>query len=105
MSRLETGDLLSFPAIADSVAWPASTGTLSVLPLQSRIFGAGPSTVCFGTGQVYFKGWSNDETAIFQRTIRSGSADVPYDLGLKTPVVSDPSYSGPILLTGLEPSQ
>lgn len=93
---------LDLPMISGSARCPASTGIVGVVPSQPHIFGAWPGSVWFGTGPVYFKGWTNDEAAIFQRTIRSGSAAVPYDFGFKTPVVSDVSYSGPILLRGRE---
>lgn len=93
---------LGFPTISESAACPASTGTYGIVPSQSHIFGSGPGAVWFGTGPVYFKGWSDRETAVFQRTIRSGDVAVPYDFGFKTPVVSDVSYSGPILIRGRE---
>lgn len=94
---------LELPTLSASAECPASIGTVGVVPIEAHIFGLPPGVVWFGTGPVYVMGWSNlDEAAVFQHTIRSGSAPGRYGFRFKTPVVSDVLYSGPILLRGRE---
>ena len=94
---------LELPIVSASAECPASIGAVGVVPIEARVFGLPPGLVWFGAGPVYVLGWSNlDEAATFQRTIRSGSAQGAYGFRFKTPVVSDISYAGPILLRGRE---
>jgi hypothetical protein len=89
---------LDFPAVQAGDLCPTSKGSREVVPDESYIFGAGG--FWFGSGPGYFSlSWRDDigEDAMF-------SLDpVPYVDGVysaKTPWVSNPSYTGSILIRG-----
>lgn len=85
------------PHIGENETCTISLGTRGTVPLQSHIFGG---ALWFGAGPVYFAlAWksSSDDGATFPLE------PVPQDRNArraKTPWVSSPSYSGPILIRG-----
>ncbi len=85
------------PRLGEKEACPISFGTRSTVPLQSHIFGG---ALWFGAGPVYFAlAWkaSPGDGATF------ALEPVPIDRGArraKTPWVSSPSFSGPVLIRG-----
>jgi len=85
------------PRLGEKEACPISLGTRGTVPLQPHIFGG---ALWFGAGPVYFAlAWkaSSDDGAIFALNA------VPHDRGArraKTPWVSSPSFSGPVLIRG-----
>jgi len=90
---------LTLPSIRPGDSCTIAVGSRGTVPNQTHIFGA--SGVWFGAGPVYvalpYKFTDNNNNATF-------SLDpVPLDDGVhraKTPWVSVPSYSGPILIRG-----
>lgn len=89
---------LILPSLGDREPCPASKGRTSTVPEEDYIFGAGG--YWYGNGPVYFGlSWKipDEQRAVF-------SIDrVPLEGGefrAKTPWVSSPSYSGPILVRG-----
>ena len=89
---------IQVPRLAEGEACPVSVGSRTTVPSQRHIFGA--RGVWFGSGPVYFSlAWkaSSDNDATF------GLQPVPYERNAyqaKTPWVSVPSYSGPVLVRG-----
>jgi hypothetical protein len=89
---------MKLPQVGRGEACPISMGTRDTVPRQRHIFGAGG--VWFGSGPVYLSlAWkaSSDDNASF------ALAPVPYEKNAyraKTPWVSVPSYSGPVLIRG-----
>ena len=91
---------LQFSTIHRDDVCPRSKGNRSVVPQERYIFGSGG--VWFGSGPVYLSlSWkdSGSEDAAFSL------APVPREGGVfraKSPWVAAPSYSGPILIRGLQ---
>ena len=87
---------LKLPALRSGEPCPISTGRRDTVPPQSHIFGSG--SFWFGDGPVFVAlAWKDsvDNKAVFglERVPREGNA-----YRAKTPWVSDPAYSGPILI-------
>ncbi len=89
---------VQLPRLGPDEACPVSVGTRETVPRQPHIFGA--AGVWFGSGPVYLSlAWkaSRDDDARF------ALMPVGRDAGAyraKTPWVSVPSYSGPVLIRG-----
>lgn len=91
---------LRLPALGVGQACPVSVGTRNEVPAQSHIFGAVSGQLWFGSGPVYFA-WMWRKSAGDSATFNLDR--VPIENGArraKTPWVSVPSYSGPIVIRG-----
>jgi len=88
---------LNFPSLELNETCPISSGTMGKVPVQKHIFGRDP---WFGTGPVYFHlAWKattdTDATFGLERVPSNGT-----EYRAKTPWVSEPSFSGPVLIRG-----